>query len=201
SERLKSPDVPLVSILPPQARDPFLEVLGVINRLRGDDRVGGVLLRVGAIGELGHARIEELRNALADLRTSGKRVVALVMDAEDNEYLLATAAEKIYAVPQATFLVNGYSASSTFLAGALDKLGVTVDVARVGAYKNAPDQYTRTDMSAEQREVLSEFLDGLYGRYVAAVSRARGLQPQRFSEILSQGILSADAALKAGLVD
>ncbi len=201
AELVRAPETPLVSVLPPSGGDPYFELLGTLQRMKQDDDLGGVVLKISGIGDLGRARFEELRTAISELRGAGKKVVALVMDAEDDEYYLATAAEKIYAVPQATFLVNGYTASATFLAGALTKLGVKVDVARVGAYKNAPDEYTRTDMSPEQREVLDEFLDGIFERYVAAVSEARKIPAEQFKAALASGILAPDAAQKAGLID
>lgn len=201
AELLRPPEVPLVSLLPPSRRDPFFELLGQLQRLKSDDDLGGVVLKISSIRGIGRARFEELRAAILELREAGKRVTALVMDAEDDEYFLASAAERIYAVPQATFLVNGYTASATFFAGALEKLGVKVDVARVGEYKNAPDEYTRSDMSPEHREVLEAYLDGIFERYVATVSQARNLAPEQFREALAHGILSPQTAKELGLVD
>lgn len=198
---LSRPSGTLVSLLAPSGREPYLELLGILDRVREDRTIAGVLVKVSGLPEVGHGRVEELRQALLDLRRKGKRVYALFVDGGDDEYLLATAAERIWTVPQATFLVNGYTATATFLAGTLSKIGVTVNVARVGAYKSAPDMYTRTDMSVEERETLDAWLDGLYRRSVTTVEKSRHLSQEKVTTVINQGILSARAAKEAGLID
>ncbi len=198
---LAEPTGGLIQLVSPSHREPYLELLQTLRRLRTDSAISGVLLKVGEMPTLGHAKVEELRAELLALRQAGKRVVAAFMDGGNAEYQLATAAEKIWAVPQATFMVNGYSASATFLAETLNKVGVTVDVARVGAYKNAPDQLTRTDMSPEERQVLNRYLDQLSAGMVEQVAQSRKLAPEKFREVIDRGILSAQAAKDAGLVD
>ena len=198
---LANPNSGLTSIILPSTREPYLELLSLIDRARRDRDVGGVLVKVSALPDIGHARVEELRAALMDLRAHGKKVYALFMDGGDDEYLLATAAEKIWAVPQATFLVNGYTANATFLGGTLQKIGVSVDVARVGEYKTYPDTFTRTEMGPQEREMLDGWVDGLYRRTLATVTQSRALGDEAFKATLDQGILSANAAKAAGLVD
>ncbi len=197
---LSPPGGPLALVLSASSSDPYLELLARLRRLREDERVAGVVLKVGG-AELGLARYQELRSALAELKTAGKRVVAFVFTAEDGEYLLASGAERVYAVPQATFLVNGLSASSLFLREALDKLGVQIDVARVGQYKSSPDQLTRTDMSPEEREMLDAYLDTVFPLYLEAVATSRKLPVEPLRQAIEKGILSAQRAKEAGLVD
>src|SRR5204862_7311767 len=103
--------------------------------------------------------------------------------------------------PQAVLLVNGFAASALFAAAGLDKLGVKAEFFRVGAYKNAPDLFTRRDMSGEQREVESSLLDDLYGRYVKRIADARHLDEGRVKSLLDEGILKPGEAVQAGLID
>lgn len=191
----------LASLVAPSTREPYLETLALLERVRTSKEASGVLVKVGKLPEVGHARVEELRQALMALRASGKHVWALWMDGGDDEYLLASAAEKIWAVPQATLAVNGYASTQTFFAGTLEKLGVTVDVARVGQYKTAPDSFTREDMSPEEREMLGAWLDQVYGSTLATVAAARGLTEEALQKIVGRGVLSARMAKEAGLVD
>ncbi|TMA20690.1 MAG: signal peptide peptidase SppA, partial [Deltaproteobacteria bacterium] len=72
---------------------------------------------------------------------------------------------------------------------------------RVGAYKNAPDLFTRSGMSGEQREVESSLLDDLYGRYVRRISDARHLDERKVKSLLDEGILKPGEAVQAGLID
>ncbi|MGI5860495.1 MAG: signal peptide peptidase SppA [Myxococcales bacterium] len=197
---LSPPGGPLAVLVGAPLRDPYLDLLALLRRLREDARVEGIVLKVGGT-ELGLARYQELRGAIADLKTAGKRVVALVFTAEDGEYLLASGAERVYAVPQATFLVNGLTASSLFLREALDKLGVQIDVARVGQYKSSPDQLTRSDMSPEEREMLDAYLDTVYPLYLEAVATSRKIPVETLRQAIEKGILSAQRAKEVGLVD
>ncbi|MGC4122627.1 MAG: S49 family peptidase [Myxococcales bacterium] len=191
----------LASLIAPSSREPYLETLGLLERVRTSKETAGVLLKVGKLPDIGHARVEELRQALVALRASGKHVWAVWMDGGDDEYLLASAAEKIWAVPQSTLAINGYSSTQTFLAGTLQKLGVGVDVARVGQYKTATDSFTRQDMSPEEREMLGAWLDQVYGSTMATIAGARGLSEESLAKVVGQGILPARMAKDAGLVD
>ncbi|TMB13816.1 MAG: signal peptide peptidase SppA, partial [Deltaproteobacteria bacterium] len=98
-------------------------------------------------------------------------------------------------------LVNGFAATALFAAAGLDKLGVKAEFFRVGAYKNAPDLFTRTGMSGEQREVESSLLDDLYGRYVKRISDTRHLDESKVKSLLDEGILKPGEAVQAGLID
>src|SRR5204863_1651185 len=150
---------------------------------------------------LGLARAEELRAAIEDLKASGKKVLFYLESAGDLEYSVALSADRIYTAPQAVLLVNGFAATALFAAAGLDKLGVKAEFFRVGAYKNAPDLFTRTGMSREQREVESSLLDDLYGRYVKRISDARHLEVSKVKSLLDEGILKPGEAVQAGLID
>jgi protease-4 len=191
----------LLSLLPQETQAPYLSALALLRRLSEDPRVDGVVVRVAELDDIGSGKVEELRDALAGVARSGKRLFALLTEGGDSELYLATAAEKIFTVPQATLLINGFSSTALFLGDALGKAGVTVDVARVGEFKNAPDEFTRSSMSPAQKEAMGAYLDGIYSRYLATVGKARNLSKEKLEEALSSGILSPRAAKEAGLVD
>ncbi len=191
----------LQQLVAPSSREPYLELLSLLERARRTPEVAGVLLKLGELSGVGAARIEELRQEFLRTRAAGKHVYAIFLGGGDAEYLLATAAERIWTVPQATFLLNGYSVTSNYLAGALANLGVRVDVAKVGSHKTAPDTWTRTEMTPEEREMLDAWLDGLSGRMARAVDQSRGVKPERLAEAQARGVLTASMAKEAGLVD
>ena len=182
------------------ARDPLVETVETLRRLARDPSTKAVVLRSGGL-PLGLARAEELRAAIENLRVSGKSVIFYLESGGDLEYSVALAADRIYTAPQAVLLVNGFAATALFAAAGLDKLGVKAEFFRVGAYKNAPDLFTRTGMSREQREVESSLLDDLYGRYVKRISNARHLDEGKVKSLLDEGILQPGEAVKAGLID
>jgi len=146
-------------------------------------------------------RAEELRAGIENLRASGKKVLFYLESGGDLEYSVALAADRIYTAPQAVLLVNGFAATALFAAAGLDKLGVKAEFFRAGAYKNAPDLFTRTGMSREQREVESSLLDDVFGRYVKRISDARHLDESKVKSLLDEGILKPGEAVQAGLID
>ncbi|HWE22776.1 MAG TPA: signal peptide peptidase SppA [Myxococcales bacterium] len=181
-------------------RDPLALTVEQMHRLARDGGVRAVVLRSGGL-PLGAGRSEELRSGIEELQAAGKKVAFYVESAGDLDYSVASAADRVYAAPQAVLAVNGFSATALFAAAGLDKLGVKAEFVRAGAYKNAPDVFTRSDMSSEQREVTNALLDDVYGRYVRRVSLARHLDEEKFRRLLDRGLLTPQEAQAEGLVD
>lgn len=191
---------PLALVFGATARDPLAETLDTFRRIARDPTVRAVVLRSGGL-PLGMARAEELRAGVENLKASGKRVLFYLESGGDLEYSVALSADRIFAPPQAVLLVNGFAATALFAAAGLDKLGVKAEFFRVGAYKTAPDLFTRSGMSGEQREVASSLLDDLYGRYLKRIAEARHLDERRVKSLLDEGILKPGEAVSAGLID
>jgi protease IV len=181
-------------------RDPLARTLEMLSRLSRDGSVKAVVLRSGGL-PLGAGRSEELRAGIDGLQRAGKKVLFYLESGGDLDYAVASVADRILVAPQAILAVNGFSATALFAGAGLEKLGVKAEFVRVGAYKNAPDVFTRSDMSQEQREVTNALLDDVYGRYVSGVSRKRHLDEGKFRRLLDRGLLTPQEALREGLVD
>ncbi len=181
--------------------DPWLQLTQLLVQAERDPDLSGVILKFESLPGFGFGRAEELRQAIGRLQKAGKKVVSILFTAGDAEYFAAAASNEIYAVPQAMLLLNGLSASVTFFGEASDKLGVKWDVARVGRYKNAPDQFTRPDMSEEQREVLNAYLDDQFSHLVDGIAQMRKLSPEQVKSALNLGLQTPKQALSLKLVD
>ena len=197
---LSSSNGPLALLGGPE-EDPYLTLTRKLERAGRDPDLKGLILKINSLPTLGLGKSMELRNTVLALRRSGKRVIALLLNAGDTEYFLATAADTVVTVPQALLLINGFDAELSFLGGSMEKLGVHWDVARVGQYKNAPDQLTRSSPSKEQLEATNALLDTGVGVYESAVAEARHLSVSQFHVALADGILSPARAKALGLVD
>ena len=143
-----------------------------LKKAKADKRIGAVLLDVGFVG-VGWGKAEEIRDAIADFRTSGKPIYAYMEIGSNKEYYVASAADRVYVSPVGDLFINGLAAEAMFFRGSLDKLGIYPDVYQIGKYKNAPDSYTRKEMSDAHREVLNAILDDIYGRYVESIAQSR----------------------------
>src|ERR1051325_6696777 len=115
-----------------------------LRKAKADKRVGAVLLDIGSL-DAGWAKAEEIRDAVADFRKSGKPVTAYMEYGSDKEYFVATAAERVYVAPIGDLFVNGLAANVLHFRGSFDKLGIYWDSYQIGKYKTSPEQFTRKD--------------------------------------------------------
>lgn len=182
------------------AEDRYLRLLRFFERAARDPALAGVVLKVEGAG-VGLARADELRSAIVKLRGAGKKVYAYVLSATDADYLMISACDGIYAAPEAMMQVDGLKSNVLYFGGAAKKLGVTVDVARVGKFKNSPDSFTRADMSAEQREALSAYLDTSVKTVADRVLAYRKLTPEAWQASLDEGLKSTRRSKDVGQID
>jgi protease IV len=173
-----------------------------------DKRVQVLALDLEKFEGAGQPTLEELARAIREFRASGKKVVAYGNEMTQERYYVAAQADEIYLDPMGFVLIDGYARYRMFFKAALDKLGVDINVFRVGAYKSAVESYTRTDMSPEDRQESSTYLNALWSSYQEAVTRARKLPPDAIGKYVSTlsktvpaaGGNAAQVALQAGLV-
>lgn len=164
-----------------------------------DDRVRGVVLEVGPLAT-GFAKAQEVRAAVHAFRESGKPVAALVEIGTLVDLYVASAADRVVLIPSGNFLL-GLVSRTQYYTELLDRLGVGVDVFHTGPYKSAGNPYTETDMSPEEREAIESLLGSLYSQILSDIAADRGLQESAVAAAIDRGLLDADDALAAGLVD
>jgi len=172
-----------------------------LERGADDPRVSAAVVRVSVLPDAGWATVQELRDALSRFRRSGKPAYAYVEFCGNKEYYLATACDKIYAIPSAILEVTGLRSEVSFFKGTLDKIGVEAQFEGVGKYKNAPNQFTERGFTEPHREQMDALLDGLYGQFVSAVAQGRHRTPEQVQAIVDAGPYDGPSALQAGLVD
>ncbi len=180
--------------------DRYVRTLALLDRAALDPKLRGVVLKVETSG-LGVGRSQELRQAILKLRNADKKVVALILSCTDQDYLVATAADHVYAVPEAMMTVDGLQSNVIFFGSAAEKLGVRFDVARVGKYKNSPDQFTRSDMAPEQREAIDAYLDTDARVIAEAVMSSRKLTQEQWDAAVAEGLKSTKRSKELGLID
>ena len=179
----------------------FTSLMTQIRKAKVDNRIGGVLLDINFPG-IGWGKADELRDAITDLRGSGKPVYAYLEIGTNREYYIATAAEKIFVAPPGDLYINGFAAEAMFYKGSLDKLGVEADVIQIGPkYKNAPDAYTRKEMSDGQREVINALLDEYFTRFTTAIAETRKKSVDDVKALVDNAPYTATQAKTQGLID
>jgi protease-4 len=170
------------------------------KKAKVDNRIKVIILDIG-MSSAGWGKSEEIRDAIADFRSSGKPVYAYLEYGTDKEYYIATACDKIYLAPPGELFINGLAADVMFFRGSLDKLGVYPDMVQMGKYKTAVETFTRKDMSDANREFMNSLLDDLFNRYVAAVAKARGKSVAEMRAFIDDAPHSSAKAKELGLID
>ncbi|MFE4106534.1 signal peptide peptidase SppA [Almyronema epifaneia] len=175
-------------------------VLEAIDQAANDDRIVGLLLQGNTFEGL--STLREVREGLVKFKATGKPIIAYEMGWAERDYYLISVADTIILNPSGILELNGFSAETQFLAGALQKYGVGVQVLRAGRYKSAVEPFTRTESSPEEREQTQALLSDLWQDFLTTAAQERDLTPQRLQQIADAGgLLMADEALQAGLVD
>lgn len=193
---------PVEEALPFERQPPSLRTyVQALDRARGDANVSAVMLRVGSLPDAGWGRIQELRAAVQRFRTSGKPAYAYLETVENKEYYLASACDKVYALPTALFVITGLATEVTFFRGGFDKLGVEAEFVGVGKYKNAPNQFTETGFTEPHREQMEALLDSFYADFVKGIADGRGKSAAQVKDWIDGGPYDARDARRIGLVD
>jgi protease-4 len=173
-----------------------------------DKRIPVLVLDLEHFEGAGQPTLEELTHAIREFRASGKKVIAFASSYLQDGYYIAAQADEIYVDPLGFVLIDGYDGYHMFFKDALDKLGVDINVFRVGTFKSAVEVYTRTDMSPDARENALSYLTALWNSYQAATTQARKLPADALATYVSDlpktiPAASGDApavALKARLI-
>lgn len=170
------------------------------KKAKVDKRIKAILLTVD-MSAIGWGKAEEIRDAIADFRSSGKEAYAYMEYATDKEYYIASACDKIYLAPPGELFINGLAADVMFFRGSLDKLGIYPDMVQMGKYKTAVETFTRKDMSDANREFMNSWLDDQFNRYVDALAKARGKSAEDIRKIIDDAPYSSAKSKELGLID
>src|SRR5437588_6046745 len=170
------------------------------RKAKTDKRISAVMLDID-MSEAGWAKSEEIRDAIADFRASGKPVFAYMETGLNKDYYIATACNKIFVPPPGELFTIGLAADVMFFRGSLDKLGIYPDLYQIGKYKSAADMFTQKEMTPAHREFINSLLDDLYGRYVEGIAKARSKTPDAVKTLIDNAPYTATQAKEAGLID
>ena len=181
------------------------EALDTLEAAGADPRVKGIFVRLGR-GTPGLAQVQELRDAILDLRAAGKFAIAFAETFGEagngtQHYYLASAFERIWLQPSGDVGLIGFSAESPFLRGALEDIGVEPRIGQRGPYKGAAAFLTERKLPAPQRENLQRLLDSGLGQVTQGIAAARELSEHEVRRLIDTGPHAAQAALEHALID
>jgi protease-4 len=176
------------------------ELIEMIGRAKTDKHVKAMIMKAPP-GGLGFAKTQEVRDSLADFRSSGKKIYTYLEAAGNSDYLLASAANEIALNPVGLVFINGLSSETMFLRGLFDKLGIVPNYEQCYEYKSAADMYVRKDMSEAHREVTNSILDDFYAQWCEAIAASRKIPVEKVRAIVDGCEPFPASAKRDGLVD
>jgi protease-4 len=156
------------------------DVLANISKAKTNENVKGIYLKGGMLMG-GYASLKEIRNALLDFKKSGKFIVAYADNYMQKNYYLVSVADKILINPEGMLELKGLSAELMFFKNTLDKLGIEMQVVKVGTYKSAVEPYINTKMSDANREQVNVFLGSIWKNMVSDISKSRKITPENIN--------------------
>ncbi|MBB3187509.1 signal peptide peptidase SppA [Microbacter margulisiae] len=178
------------------------DILTAIHKAKTDKNIKGIYIKAGAL-LAAPATLREIRQALIDFKQSGKFIYAYGNVYTQGSYYVASVADKIYLNPAGMLNWQGLSAQTTFYKGALDKLGVNVQVVRVGAFKSAVEPFIDTKMSDANRLQVTSFLGSIWQTLLQDVSSSRHIPVDQLNAFADQDLAfqPASQAVSDHLVD
>lgn len=180
------------------------EFIYVIQKAKTDSKIKAIMLDLSVLQTNGWATVEEMRQCLADFKTSGKKIYAYGDMMTQASYYLATVADKIVLNPAGMITLTGLGAEVMYYKDLLNKFDVDVDLIRPrnNSYKSAGEKYIANSMSQENREQIKTYMSAIWEEVSANIVKDRKLTKEEFERQVSdlQGCLPQDA-LKNKLVD
>lgn len=178
------------------------DILSSIKKAKENENIKGIYLNAGAYN-CSTASLQAIRNALVDFKESGKFIVAYSGMYTQSAYYIASVADKIIVNPSGNIMWHGLSAQTMFFTDLLKKVGIEMQIFRVGTYKSAVEPFTETAMSQANREQTQAFVSSLWEQFVTDVSASRNLTPERLNELadLNMDFQPAETYIENGLAD
>ena len=179
------------------------EMKRLIKHAQTDPSVDGIVYKVSPSTPLGMASASSLRESLKEFRDSTDKFLYTYGDFFDNtSYLLASSSDSIFANPNGIMDINGYGTMIPFFKGAMDKLGVDMNVFYAGQFKSATEPYRRTEMSDQNKFQTREYLTDNFELYLEEVTQARQVPRSHVMHMVNDlNLDNTHIADSLGLVD
>ena len=200
----QSQDMPFASLLGgKQESVPGLQTLTeAIKRAKANKKVKGIYLENAVLSGT-PATVQELREALVEFKKSGKFIIAYSDNYSQSGYYISSVADKIMLNPEGMIDWHGLASELMFFKDALAKVGVKMQVFKVGTFKSAVEPFTSTEMSEANREQVTSYLNGIWQQMLADVSTSRNISIDKLNTMADEyvGLHPASYTVDANLAD
>lgn len=178
------------------------DILSSIKKAKENDNIKGIYINAGAFAA-SNASLKEIRDQLADFKESGKFIIAYADVYSQGCYYLSSVADKVIMNPQGNLDLHGLSSSPTFYKGLLDKVGIEMQIFKVGTFKSAVEPFMLDKMSDANREQVTAYINDIWSTITSEISDSRKISVDKINELTDslQTFKLANASVSDGLVD
>lgn len=178
------------------------DILSSIKKAKENDNIKGIYINAGAFAA-SNASLKEIRDQLADFKESGKFIVAYADVYSQGCYYLSSVADKVIMNPQGNLDLHGLSSSPTFYKGLLDKIGIEMQIFKVGTFKSAVEPFMLDKMSDANREQVTAYINDIWSTITSEISDSRKISVDKINQLTDslQTFKLANASVSDGLVD
>lgn len=178
------------------------DILSSIKKAKENDNIKGIYINAGAFAA-SNASLKEIRDQLADFKESGKFIIAYADVYSQGCYYLSSVADKVIMNPQGNLDLHGLSSSPTFYKGLLDKIGIEMQIFKVGTFKSAVEPFMLDKMSDANREQVTAYINDIWSTITSEISDSRKISVDKINQLTDslQTFKLANASVTDGLVD
>ena len=178
------------------------DILNSIQKAKDNENIKGIYLQPSVFAAE-YPSLEEIRKALADFKESGKFIVAYSDQYTQEMYYLASVADKIIVNPQGSIAWHGLASQTMFYTDLMKKLGIEMQIFKVGTYKAAVEPFIATEMSDANREQISVYLNSVWGRILEDISESRNISIEQLNQYADNmmDMKTASEYVACGLAD
>ena len=178
------------------------DILSSIKKAEENENIKGIYLQASMLGT-SYASLQEIRNALLDFKESGKFIIAYGDSYTQGLYYLSSVADKVLLYPKGMIEWKGIASAPLFYKDLLQKIGVEMQIFKVGTYKSAVEPFISTEMSPANREQVTAFINSIWGQVTEGVSASRSLPVDSLNALADRMPMfyPAEESVQCGLAD
>lgn len=178
------------------------DILASIKKAKENDNIKGIYIQASWL-DASYASLQAIRKALDDFKESGKFVVAYSDNYTQGPYYLSSVADKVMLNPKGMIEWRGLASAPIFYKDLLQKLGIEMQVFKVGTYKSAVEPFTATEMSPANREQVTAFIGSIWNQILDGVSASRKIGKDSLNMYADRMLMfyPSDESVKCGLAD
>ncbi len=178
------------------------DLLETIQIAKQNDKISGIYIESGQLSA-GSASLEAIRRSLIDFKESGKFVVAYADNFTQGNYFLCSVADKVFLNPQGILELTGLASQTMFYKGLMNKIGIDMQIFKVGTYKGAVEPFMLDKLSEANREQIQSYISTIWENITEGIAKSRGVDTSGINHYANEGLSFADPekAIEYGLID